>query len=72
MEFFVWGESLKETFKTAVMVEDAAKTVHLATQVGKPKAIPLEEAEKWYIRYHTQYGTVPGLADQIYNAYIYN
>ena len=53
---FVWGESLKETFKTAVMVEDAAKTVHLATQVGQPKAIPLEEAEKWYIRYHTQYG----------------
>jgi len=53
---FTWGESLKAAFKTAVMIEDAAKIVHLAMQTGQPHTIPPEEAEKWYVRYHTRYG----------------
>ena len=38
------------------MTEDVAKTVHLAMQLGQPAAIPPEEAQKWYHRYHSTYG----------------
>ncbi len=38
------------------MVEDVAKTVHLALQLGRPREIPPEEAQKWYDRYHHRYG----------------
>jgi L-ribulose-5-phosphate 4-epimerase len=53
---FAWGESPRAALKAAVMVEDVAKTVHLAMQLGQPWAIPPEEAEKWYERYHQRYG----------------
>jgi L-ribulose-5-phosphate 4-epimerase len=53
---FAWGASPTAALKAAVMTEDVAKTVHLAMQIGKPKAIPPEEAEKWYDRYHNRYG----------------
>ncbi len=38
------------------MTEDVAKTVHLAMQIGQPREIPPEEAERWYDRYHHRYG----------------
>ena len=53
---FAWGKSPKDALKAAIMVEDVAKTVHLAMALGKPEPIPPEEAEKWYQRYHTTYG----------------
>jgi L-ribulose-5-phosphate 4-epimerase len=53
---FAWGESAKAALKAAVMVEDTAKTVWLALQIGTPQAIPADEARKWYDRYHTRYG----------------
>ncbi|RYG38317.1 hypothetical protein EON81_03950 [bacterium] len=53
---FAWGESPKSALKAAVMVEDVAKTVWLAMQIGTPVSIPPEEAEKWYDRYHNRYG----------------
>jgi L-ribulose-5-phosphate 4-epimerase len=53
---FAWGSSPKSALKAAVMTEDVAKTVWLAMQIGTPVAIPLEEAEKWYDRYHNRYG----------------
>ncbi|RYG46180.1 hypothetical protein EON79_10795, partial [bacterium] len=53
---FAWGDSPKSALKAAVMVEDVAKTVWLAKQIGTPVAIPPEEAEKWYDRYHNRYG----------------
>lgn len=53
---FAWGNSPQEAVKAAAMTEDVAKTVHLAMQIGKPRAIPAEEAAKWYSRYHTTYG----------------
>jgi hypothetical protein len=28
----------------------------LAMQLGQPREIPPEEAEKWYDRYHCRYG----------------
>lgn len=53
---FAWGPSPKSALKAAVMTEDVAKTVHLAMQLGTPQAIPPDEAEKWYDRYHNRYG----------------
>jgi L-ribulose-5-phosphate 4-epimerase len=53
---FAWGSSPREALKAAVMVEDVAKTVWLALQIGVPTEIPPEEAEKWYDRYHHRYG----------------
>ncbi|MGV3617520.1 MAG: class II aldolase/adducin family protein [Fimbriimonas sp.] len=53
---FAWGDSPRSALKAAVMTEDVAKTVWLAMQIGEPKAIPAEEAEKWYDRYHNRYG----------------
>ena len=53
---FAWGPSPKSALKAAVMTEDVAKTVWLAMQIGTPQAIPPEETEKWYDRYHNRYG----------------
>jgi len=53
---FAWGDSPRSALKAAVMTEDVAKTVWLAMQIGQPVAIPPEEAEKWYDRYHNRYG----------------
>ena len=53
---FTWGASPRAAVKAAVMVEDVSKTVWLARQIGTPRVIPAEEAEKWYDRYHNRYG----------------
>jgi L-ribulose-5-phosphate 4-epimerase len=53
---FSWGDSPKSALKAAVMTEDVAKTVWIAMQIGEPRVIPAEEAEKWYDRYHNRYG----------------
>ena len=53
---FAWGESPQSALKAAVMTEDVAKTVWLAMQIGTPKTISPEEAEKWFDRYHNRYG----------------
>lgn len=53
---FAWGPTAKAALKAAVMVEDVAKTVHLALQIGKPADLPPEEIRKWYDRYHNAYG----------------
>jgi len=53
---FAWGATPEAALKAAVMVEDVAKTVHLAMQIGEPREISPHEAEKWYKRYHERYG----------------
>jgi len=53
---FAWGESPRSALKAAVMTEDVAKTVWLAMQIGSPKPLSPEEAEKWFDRYHNRYG----------------
>ena len=53
---FAWGKSARTALKAAVMVEDVAKTVFLAMQLGQPRPIEPAEAEKWYGRYHHRYG----------------
>jgi L-ribulose-5-phosphate 4-epimerase len=53
---FAWGPTPRAALKTAVMLEDVAKTCCLALALGKPEALPPEEIKKWYDRYHTTYG----------------
>ena len=55
---FAWGPTVEDALKVAVMTEDVAKTVLLAVQLGQPREIPVEEAKKWYDRYHHGYGQV--------------
>jgi L-ribulose-5-phosphate 4-epimerase len=53
---FAWGTSVSSALKAAIMVEDVAKTVHLARQLGTPIPISDAEVEKWWDRYHNRYG----------------
>ena len=53
---FSFGGTPRAALKAAVMLEDVAKTCHLAMLLGTPNALPAEEVRKWYERYHTTYG----------------
>lgn len=53
---FAYGPTPRAALKTAVMLEDVAKTCHLALLLGKPKPLPAREVRKWYDRYHSTYG----------------
>ena len=53
---FTFDKSPAQALKAAVMVEDVAKTVHLALLKGKPDILPPEEVKKWWGRYHGWYG----------------
>ncbi len=53
---FTVGPDAKAALKAAVMVEDVAKTVHLAMMKGKPLPIPEEEVRRGYKRYQEKYG----------------
>jgi len=53
---FAFDKTPYAALKAAAMVEDVAKTYHLALLKGKPEAIPPDEVEKWWTRYHTWYG----------------
>ncbi len=54
---FTIGASVEKALKAAVMVEDIAKTVWLALQIGQVEELPPEEIEANYERYSTRYGT---------------
>ena len=56
---FAWGKTVAEALTVAVMTEDVAKTVHLASQLGQPRVLPPEEVKKWYDRYRYGYGQTP-------------
>ena len=53
---FTVGPSAKAAVKAAVMVEDVARTVHYALQLGQPDVIPEAEVRKLRTRYTTDYG----------------
>jgi L-ribulose-5-phosphate 4-epimerase len=53
---FTVGPSAKAAVKAAVMVEDVARTVWMALQVGQPDEIPPEVVEKLHDRYTNVYG----------------
>lgn len=53
---FTVGKSARAAVKAAIMVEDIAKTVHLALQLGQPDEIPAADVEKLHYRYTHVYG----------------
>jgi L-ribulose-5-phosphate 4-epimerase len=53
---FTFGPTPRAALKAAIMLEDVAKTCHLAILAGKPRPLPRGEVRKWYDRYHTTYG----------------
>jgi len=53
---FAIGPTGEAALKAAVMVEDIARTVWLALQLGQPDEIPAEMIEKLYHRYQDEYG----------------
>lgn len=53
---FTVGPTAEAAVKAAVMVEDAARTVWLALQLGQPEEIPPEDVAKLHHRYTQAYG----------------
>jgi L-ribulose-5-phosphate 4-epimerase len=53
---FTIGPSARAAVKAAVMVEDVARTVWLALQIGQPDEIPPEDVAKLHHRYTHVYG----------------
>jgi L-ribulose-5-phosphate 4-epimerase len=53
---FTIGDNPTAALKAAVMVEDVARTVWLALQLGQPQELPPEEVARARRRYETEYG----------------
>jgi L-ribulose-5-phosphate 4-epimerase len=56
---FTIGKDARDAVKAAVMAEDAARTVHIARQLGEPIPIPQESIDALYNRYQNVYGQSP-------------
>ncbi|CAG0990376.1 partial L-fuculose-phosphate aldolase, partial [Anaerolineae bacterium] len=54
---FTIGATVQKALKAAVMVEDVARTVWLALQIGKVEELPAAEIAANFERYQTRYGT---------------
>ena len=53
---FTVGKDARSAVKTAVLVEDVARTVHLSRQLGDPLAISPADVDSLYERYQNVYG----------------
>ncbi|MEW9513509.1 L-ribulose-5-phosphate 4-epimerase [Streptomyces bacillaris] len=53
---FTVGRDARSAVKAAVMVEDVARTVHFAHQLGTPAAIDAAAVDRLYERYQNVYG----------------
>jgi L-ribulose-5-phosphate 4-epimerase len=53
---FTVGKTPEAAVKAAVMVEDVARTVFYALQLGQPDEIPAEEVARAHRRYLEEYG----------------
>ncbi|MGO3884890.1 MAG: L-ribulose-5-phosphate 4-epimerase [Mycetocola sp.] len=53
---FTIGTSAKDAVKAAVMVEDVARTVHIARQAGPVEPLPQDAIDALYNRYQFVYG----------------
>ena len=51
-----WEKAATAAVKAAVMVEDVARTVYFARQLGEPEIIPEDAVRKLRQRYTTEYG----------------
>ena len=59
---FTVGKDARAAVKAAVMVEDVARTVHIARQLGEPLPIAQEHVDALYDRYQNVYGQPGGVA----------
>ena len=55
---FTIGKTVEKALKAAVMVEDVARTVWLAMQIGQVQALSAQELAANYERYQHRYGTM--------------
>ena len=53
---FTIGKDARSAVKAAVMVEDVARTVHIARQLGEPVAMDQADVDSLYDRYQNVYG----------------
>jgi L-ribulose-5-phosphate 4-epimerase len=53
---FTIGRDAKAAVKAAVMLEDVARTVHLARQYGEPQRLAQSDIDSLYARYQNVYG----------------
>jgi L-ribulose-5-phosphate 4-epimerase len=53
---FTVGKDARSAVKAAVMVEDVARTVHVARQLGEPLPIASEHVDSLFDRYQNVYG----------------
>ena len=53
---FSIGRTAEQAVKSAVMVEDVARTVWMALQLGQPEEIPPEDVARLHQRYTQEYG----------------
>ena len=53
---FTVGRDARAAVKAAVMLEDVARTVHFAQQLGKPDVINPGDVDRLYARYQNVYG----------------
>jgi len=53
---FAWGSSASSALKSAAMVEDVAKTLILAKQVGEIAELRQDQIALWNDRYQNRYG----------------
>ncbi|MFD7654266.1 L-ribulose-5-phosphate 4-epimerase [Actinosynnema sp. NPDC059797] len=53
---FTVGKDARSAVKAAVMLEDVARTVHFAHQLGKPEPIEQHHVDSLYARYQNVYG----------------
>jgi L-ribulose-5-phosphate 4-epimerase len=53
---FTIGKDARAAVKAAVMVEDVARTVHIACQAQTPKTIAKQDIDSLYARYQNVYG----------------
>ncbi|WP_340681613.1 L-ribulose-5-phosphate 4-epimerase [Amycolatopsis coloradensis] len=53
---FTVGRTARDAVKAAVMVEDVAKTVHIASALGTPEALSEQDVDRLYARYQNVYG----------------
>ena len=57
---FTIGKDAQAAVKAAVMVEDVARTVHIAYQAGTPKRLETQDIDSLYARYQNVYGQTQG------------
>ncbi|MEO8263849.1 MAG: L-ribulose-5-phosphate 4-epimerase [Pseudolysinimonas sp.] len=56
---FTIGKDARDAVKAAVMVEDVARTVHLARELGMTVPIPQDKIDALFDRYQNVYGQAP-------------